>query len=233
MKKFAFVLMIIMFAILINSATFAATPTPSQTPQEPTSSPTAEIDRIERIKEMVASRVAELKLVEKRGILGIVSNTSNTQITLEDKEGVKRIIDIDELTKFNDSSKKDFGISDISKGDQIACVGLYNKDVKRLLARFITPVKSIPIQYDAVVKDTDKADFILSVSTQKGEVIQVEVETTTKTQSYVKGDSLKKSGFSKIEVGQRVLITGFLDLEDKNKLIATRVLHFIDIPPSK
>ncbi len=38
----------------------------------------------DQLIENIASRVAELKLVEKRGIVGVVTDVSNTQITISD-----------------------------------------------------------------------------------------------------------------------------------------------------
>lgn len=196
-------------------------------------SPSAEIDRIEKIKEMVASRVAELKLVEKRGFIGVVKEISNTQLTLEDKKGNKRLVDIDELSKFNDPGSKTFGISDVKKGDTLVCLGLYNKDNKRLLARFINKAKTSPKQIEGVIVNKNKTDFILDVATEDGKTFQVEVETSTKIQSYQKEEGLKKAGFSKITTGQRILATGFFDLKKTTQLNADRILYFIDIPGSE
>src|SRR3972149_12145987 len=87
--------------------------------EDNTSTAASELEKIQKLKEMVASRVAELKLVEKRGILGTVKEVSkNTQLTIEDNKGNLRIIDIDELTRFQGlSASKSFGISDVKAGD--------------------------------------------------------------------------------------------------------------------
>src|SRR3990167_5640769 len=93
-------------------------------------------DKAQAIKEQlitnIASRVAQLKLVEKRGIIGTVTNVTNTQITLSDIQNNTRFIDVDELTKFTSAkSKETFGISDITKGTTLGILGLYNKDSRR------------------------------------------------------------------------------------------------------
>ena len=54
----------------------------------------------------IASRVAQLKLVEKRGIIGEVTESTNVQITVTDSQNNTRFIDVDELTKFSDPNTK-------------------------------------------------------------------------------------------------------------------------------
>ena len=91
-------------------------------------------DKINSLKDKIASRVAELKLVEKRGFYGAVIEISGTQLTVTDQKNATRFIDVDELTKFSSpSAKESFGISDITKGTKIAIIGLYNKQSKKEL----------------------------------------------------------------------------------------------------
>ena len=101
-------------------------------------------DKVDALKDKVASRVAQLNLVERRGIIGIVEDVSDTQITIIDLNDKTRIIDVDELTKFSSEDDNSFGISDIKKGSKISALGLYNKESRRLLARFVNE-KNIPL----------------------------------------------------------------------------------------
>lgn len=225
---------IIIFALVafnFLSISYAASPTPAD--REPSSTPSGALtDRIQKIKDMVASRVAELKLVEKRGLLGKVLEFSNTQITIEDEANVKKFIDIDELTKFEDSSNKTFGISDIKKGDMLSAVGLYNKDSKRLLSRVISTVKNLPAQFEGIVTSLNTRGFELDLITADGTNKTIAVETSTKTFAYSEDGKTVKSGFSKIAEGQRILVTGFESKTDGDTVAAIRVLHFLDLPPS-
>src|SRR5258708_15011712 len=72
--------------------------------------------QINNLKTKIASRVAQLNLVEKRGMIGTVVQTSGTEIQLTDMQNNIRFVDVDELTKFSSSSAKDIGISDLTKG---------------------------------------------------------------------------------------------------------------------
>src|SRR3989344_3553663 len=115
---------IILVTLLLGTSTAMAlaveTPTPSTAPTKTLPGDTL-TKEITNLKEKIASRVAELKLVEKRGIIGIVSEVKDTQFTLTDSKGDTRFVDVDELTKFSGTdSKSTFGISDIKKGMSLA-----------------------------------------------------------------------------------------------------------------
>lgn len=228
MKKII-ILLIVAVILILPDTSRAATPTTDS------STSAAEIEKIQKLKDIVASRVAELKLVEKRGILGTVKEVSNnTQLTVEDNERNLRIIDIDELTKFQGLSiSKTYGISDVKPGDLITFIGLYNKDTKRLIARYAFARKTLPVQIEGVVLNKDKINYTLTVSDEKGVKKTIDIVTATKTRSHSKVFDLVKSGFSKIDIGQRVILTGFYDLKDNNKIVADRIIFFTDIPLSK
>lgn len=220
MKKI--LLTIIALTIICTNISFAA--------EEVTPTPSEDLEKIQKLKEMVASRVAELKLVEKRGILGIVKQTSNSQITIEDTEKNLRVIDIDELTKFKGSADS-FGISDIKQGDLMSFLGLYNKDTKRMIARYASSQKNLSVQFEGTVVEKDKKNYTLTVVNEKGEKKIIDVGTSTKTKD-CKNEEMVKSGYSKINTEERVLVTGYYDLKDKNLIMADRIVHFLDIPPS-
>src|SRR3989344_3522321 len=106
MKKILiFIYVFLLFQIFINvSLAQIATKTPTPTLIDLS-------DQIDDLKSKIASKVAQLNLVEKRGIYGIVADASDTQITLKTVNGNTRFIDVDELTKFSSDSNDSFGIS--------------------------------------------------------------------------------------------------------------------------
>lgn len=215
MKKLFFSLLLLSTLTTLctpSALALTATPTPktkitptTQPENTPKASQEAELKTIEKIKEMVADKVSKLKLVEKRGFIGTVTDTSTTQIVTQDLSGKRRMVDIDELTKFQDSigSSKTFGISDIKKGDRLSFVGQYNKDSERLLARFVTKTTSIPVYTEGMVTSIDLKNFQLTVTTKDNKKKTVDVERSTLAKSYEKEAGEQKSGFSKIEEGQK------------------------------
>lgn len=225
MKKLFFLFFFLTaFYLLINANAQALTPTPTPTPTS------SQDERIKNIIEKVASKAAKMDLVETRGILGTVSDISDTQITLSDLYNNTRFIDVDELTKFSSpSAKGTFGISDIQKGSSLGVLGRYNKQSRRILARFVE-ITLLPKTVHGQVLKIDEENFRITAVTNKGEKIMVDIEKITKTSSYTKESDLVKSGFSKITINQRFIATGFNDLKEKNVLIASRIIIFPDLP---
>lgn len=220
MKK-VFLLFIIYYLLFTNAA-FAVSPSP-------TASASAE-EQINDLKDRIASRVAQLNLVEKRGIIGVVADITAMQITLTDIKGDTRFVDVDELTKFDGSTDVgSFGISDIKKGSTLGVLGLYNKQSRRILARTVEEL-AIPKMIHGNVATIDSDNFILNVATDKNEQLQIEFETTTRSFSYDReNQQLIKSGFSKIKVGESIFVVGFPDKTVKNMINADRIIILPDI----
>lgn len=221
----------ILFLCIAVSHAFAVSPTPTDQ-----SKPTEEAkvnslnEQINNLKDKIASRVAQLNLVDKRGITGTVTEVKDTQVTLLDPQQKKRIIDIDEITKFSSpSAKSSFGISDIEKGNVISIIGLYNKQTRRVLARFVEASVS-PIFITGVISDTDADDFTISVLDNQGTITIVDIEKLTKTNTYTEEDDIVKSGFSKLSPGNRVVISGYADDKEKNRLTGIRILQLPEAP---
>lgn len=184
--------------------------------------------QINALTNRIASRVAQLKLVEKRGVIGKVTDVSNTQITLSNKDGNIRFIDIDEFTKFISDSKS-FGISDIQKGQKVGVLGLFNKESRRILARFVE-VLQIPDYIHGAVSSIDSKNFNLAAATGNDKQINIEVETSTKIFSFDSEKSqLIKSGFSKITEEETIIIIGFPNKTGSNTINASKIILFPNI----
>lgn len=186
-------------------------------------------EKINDLKERVASRVAQLRLVERRGIIGTVTNVSNTQITLSDIQNNIRFIDVDEITKFaSPSVKETFGISDITKGTTVGILGLYNKESRRALARFVN-VLVLPDVIHGAISSIQPNDYTFTFVTVDKHTYTVDIEKTTRTILYSTDAGLVKAGFSKIKEGQRAIVVGFKDPKNSKSITASRVIVFADV----
>ncbi len=204
-------------------------PTPSVSPN-PSSSANKLEQQINSLKERIASRVAQLKLVDKRGIMGKVTDVTDTQLTITDMQGSIRIIDVDELTKFSSpDAKGSFGISDIKKDMTIGVIGLYNKESRHLLARWVD-VSANPIILSGAILSLDKPNYNFKLITPTNDQWTIDVENLTKTLSYTKEDGVLHSGFSKLQEKQRVMVVGFVDKQDPTKIVASRITVFPSLP---
>lgn len=233
MKTHFFILCIIFLSLAAVTDTLAATPTPTPTPKKSTnatdSAQPTNINVITDLKERIASRVAQLKLVERRAVIGTATNTTTTQLTISDTKGNTRLIDVDELTRFaSPSAKESFGISDITKGTNISILGLYNKQSRRILARFIDVV-SLPKSIYGTISHVDKENFTITVTFENNESALVDIERITKTSSYAKDDGVEKFGFSKITEGQKAFVFGFRNSKEKNRVTASRIIILLDV----
>jgi hypothetical protein len=216
--------------ILLLSSTqlvSAATPTPEVSTEE---TRTNSLNRqINDLKDKIASRVAQLKLVDKRGIIGTVTEVKDTQLIMLDQQQKTRIIDIDELTKFSSASAKStFGISDIAKGETVSVIGLYNKQSRRILGRFVE-IATKPTFISGVVSEVDEENFTISVLGDNKTTTTVDIEKITKTNTY-EADEITKAGFSKIIPGDRVIVTGYPIKNNKNRITGLRILRLPEAP---
>jgi hypothetical protein len=237
--------LIILFIFILNApSVFAvniATPKPTikpsslATPGTATSSANQAIGeklnvQINQLKERIASRVAELNLVEKRGVIGTVTETSGNQIAFKDLSGKTRYIDVDEITKFSSPGSKDsFGLSDMTKGIKISTLGLYNKQTQRILARFIETFNS-PVYLSGRIADINQKNFTVTIIDEKNKQTRVDIQTVTKISIYTAEDGISKHGFSKLEIGDNAAIYGFPDKNDPALISATRFLLLNELP---
>lgn len=180
-------------------------------------------ERIDDLKNRVASKVAELNLVEKRGIVGKVESISSTQITVNDINDKTRIIDVDEITKFDSTE----GISEIKKGDTIGALGLYNKESERLLARFVE-VRDIPLFLRGVITAKDEENFTITLVTVDGTTYIVDIERITKSYSF--SEELEDAGFTNLIIHENAVVVGFEDPKEENRITASKIVTFFGIP---
>ncbi len=226
-----FVILIIIGIFFIGGVYPAGAVSPTSPSAQPTTESTVEnlSNQINKLKEKIATRVAQLKLVEKRGIVGTVQEVNGMIITLADINGKIRTVDVDEITKFSSAnSKESFGISDIKKGDKMSVIGLYNKDSQRILARFITKT-TFPLFISGTLSKKNDEDFTITVITEDLKQYLVDIERVTKTSVFAE-DQTERSGFSRLSTGERVVVVGYPHIKEKNRIVATRVIHFPTLP---
>jgi hypothetical protein len=219
-KRLLFILFsVLSFTFLVFRGTvFAAAP----------ATPTIDQNLIQKLANEIASKTPGLNLVEKKGITGTVTDSSNAQITLTDPNGNIRSIDVDELTNFSSSANSSFGISDVKKGMRLGVLGLYNKQTQRILARDVDVLDTFPTIIFGEISAIDKTNYELTIVKASGGKTVVEIQDVTKSYTFT-GGNLTKSGFSKAQTTQAISVTGFPDKQDPNKISATEIITLPDI----
>ncbi len=238
MKKIIIILISITGFFIASHAYAVTTPTATTAPTKtitgtPTNSPTPSggnvLQEINSLKDRIASKVAQLNLVAKKGVIGKVTDIGTTQMSIIDRYGNTQFIDVDELTQFSSpSAKSSFGISDITKGSTVGVLGQYNKDSKRILARFID-VLNLPQIISGAVVSIDATNYQITVITPDLKQYIIEIQDITKTLSYTKADGVVRSGFSKIKPGERVFVIGFPDNTQPSNILASRIIRFPEL----
>ncbi len=220
------------FARLAARQVYAVSPTPTQVQSGPTKAETKKDEeslkeKISQLKDRIASRVTELKLVEKKGVIGTVKEASETKIKLEDVGGKTQFIDVDEITKFSSpaaaGTKETFGISDIKKGTTVSVLGLYNKDSKRILARFINAVR-LPTFTKGTISKIDKKNFAITVKKENKKEIIVDVENSTTIVQVSREGEMVRSSFSKLTTDDIVHIVAYPDKKEEDRFSGIRIL---------
>ena len=113
----------------------------------------------------------------------------------------------------------------------LGILGLYNKESRRILARFVEVI-NIPFIIHGAVAAIDGENFSINIVTDVGKQITVDIENLTRTHSYTQNSGYARSGFSKIKENFNIVVRGVLDIKDKNRMTATRVIFFPEIPAS-
>lgn len=224
--KLSSLILVLLIFITSHPAALAEVSTKSATPTATSSSD----KKAAELKEQLKTYVAQREIIKKRGIKGVILEVNNHQITLTDIKGNKRFVDVDELTKFSNLAGKQAGISDLKKEDQVSVIGLYNTESRRLLARFIKVEGGVGRLFGEVLDIDSKNATIEILNEDSKEAKVIDIETITKTQSYTQKDGLVKSGFSKILIGEKILIVGFP--KEKDKLTASRILLLPELSPN-
>lgn len=230
MKKLICILLIAYCLSISNTYIFAQeediTPTVAKkTIPVDKESPTPK-SKIDEIKEKIASTVAQLNLVSKKAFIGEITKLEKNQLTIE-RRGEAKIVEVDELTAYTENAKakkQEIAFEDLDVGDTIVAIGLYNKDSRRLLARFVL-IKDIPLALSGAVREVDIKGGTIAVEDKRtGKKFIVDIETTTKTNNYTPQSGITKSGLSKIEIGQRAHVYGLPDSDEGDRMTALRVL---------
>lgn len=190
-------------------------------------------DKIEDLKERVATRVAELRQKSKRAFFGQIKEKSEQGLTLIRGEK-EMIVTIDEETgiiRLGPSNKRiEISLEALKIGERVVAFGTLDLDQKTLLAKRILS-HTLPKNVHGKVKEVDIDTATITLSSKKEEFI-VDYEIRTRCQMWQRGEGLQKCGLSKIEIGDRVFVHGEVNTKDENRLTALRLLLLPSKPPT-
>lgn len=214
-------LCIALISIFTIGSVFAAAPTAT-----PSSS-----SKIDDLKERLATKVAELRQVQKKAIDGTVKATSVSTITVETKTSDVKIELTDTISVFQTINGKRTTLTtdNIEKGDYLVVFGDYDSTLDLLKAKVIVIEDPIPPRFSGVISDIDKKNYTVTFTATGGQSYVVDIEKNTEMLARDTEKGIVKGGFSKIEAGDTIHVTGPLEAKKENQLSATRIIDLGNI----
>lgn len=205
-------------AILFAAPTliFAQTATPSSD----------KVDKLEELKDRLATVVAELRQTQRRAISGTIKSTSITTAIIETETKDLKIELIDELSVFQVVSGKRTALTvdDLATGDFVTVFGEYDTTLDLLKAKVIFIQAPLPVLLSGTVTAIDAKAFTLTLQIKDGPAYTVDIEKTTTTRAWTGEEKIEKSGFSRVAVGNTIHIAGTPNAKQENRVSAIRIL---------
>ncbi len=221
MKK----LIALIAAFFFTSSVYAATATPAATPTTKEAT-TAAQQKLDDLKDRLATKVAQLRQSQKRAIFGTVKATSVSTITVETKTSDVKIELTDTIKVFQNIKGKrtDLTTDDLAKGDAVVVFGDYDANLDLLKAKVIF-IQDVPAtRVSGTITAIDKKNFTLTISTVENQSYVVDIQTTTKNFVWDKNGGTQKGAFSKYTMGDTIFALGNPEAKKNNWISPARVL---------
>lgn len=188
-------------------------------------------DKIQELKDRVASRVAALKKEKVGALLGSVKSASDGALILVSKDNEYSVaLEEDAKVYSIDISlrKKEIKLSSLEKDQMVVVIGSIDNEEKSAVAKVVV-FREPNLSITGRVASLSTKDGTVTVvgNDEKTYIVDIEITTKSNTYDFQKG-ALAKIGLSKIEEGARIQVYGTKGQEE-NRITAARIL----ILPSK
>lgn len=231
-KRLKFILLF-SFVFTIFLSPFAISAQDSENSPSPTTEESSGIQqKINDLKERLATRVAELKSQNKKAFFGVIKQKNDETLTLLNKDTELEVLYSSDTTISTRSNKGKTTKADtktLTVGSNAVAFGILDLDKKILTARSITIV-DLPTTTVGTVVSVDNKEGTLTMTGEDGN-IELDYEISTKCFIYEK-DSMKTCGLSKVNENDHVIARMLTDDKDLTKATALRIV-VIPITTSK
>lgn len=237
MKKIAIIFLLIGL-ITIQKNAFAQSeeeiPTPTSTKDQKIITPVptdSTMEKIQDLKNRIATKVAELKLMKKRVFTGKVITLSNPYVTITTKEGDKKIETNEDtiFTSITNGKSKEIVFKDLKKDQNLITWGTYNQEGDILTAKEIV-IKDTPLTLIGKISDIDLKGGTVTLKTDNNSYL-LDIEVYSKINTIDKNGKIIKLGFSKVQTDSLALIQAVIIIKkDEITYTANRILI---IPPKE
>lgn len=232
MKYIAYLILILCLLIPLGNS-YAESTTPKASPTDSTrkilitgEKNEEQGSKIDDLKDRLATKVAELRKLQKQAITGTVKEVSVATMSIETKTKTIKIDLVDDLpvVQFIKGVRTKLSIEDIAENDIVTVFGSYDSTLDVLSPGLVFIQNTLPVRIHGIIKsiDSDGGTFVLSH--HDGTELTIDVQSTTKTERWSSIDGITKSGFSKLAVEDKVHVTGSYAPKSTTTIKATKVV---------
>lgn len=182
-------------------------------------------EKIKELKEKVATKVAQMRIKTPRAFAGKIKSLEENFFVLTKRRGDQKVLILEEAKFFRlgKGERTAISFSDLKVGERVVAFGTFDRESEEFSAKIIF-AHLFPKNLNGRVTEVNLAEGILTVQNRKAGTFIIDIEVTTKIFIWEKDKGMVKSGFSKIEVGDRVHINATQILKEENRLSANRIL---------
>ena len=213
--------------LLTAVVTLAADKEATASPKESTATSSAiSGDKVRELKDKLATKVAELRASQKRGISGEIASLSKATFTLITSKGEIRVRLSEDTQVFDMTKKKtEKAVTDLKNSQSVSVLGYYDDKEELEQARVIL-IQSLPKQLSGELSKIDKTKGILTLKLERDKETAVDYEKTTTADEYSPAEKkVKKSGLSRLSIGDRTIIWVLAAPDDPQKLSIIRLFR--------
>lgn len=219
--------LISVFVVLLAGTVRAATVSPTASASATPTAQDKKLTQMDDLKERLATKVAELRQSQKKAIYGTVKSITISTLTIETKTSDVKIELTDAIQVFQTLKNKrtELSIEDVDTGDTVVLFGDYDTSLDLMKTKVIVIQNPIPEKVYGRVTAVDTKEFTISVETAEKQTYVIDIERYTVVSAFTPSAGVAKSGFSKIETGATVFVSGTKNTKIDNRLSADRILN--------
>lgn len=229
MKKYIVASIIFLFPAITYAATKPATPSATGVSKEVQ-------NKIDDLKERLATKVAELRKTTPRAIYGTITQVSVTSFTVDAAQKAYKVELTDDIKVAQMIKGKRTALTndDLAKNDNVTIVGDYDETLDVLQAKNIfIEASKLPVRLHGTITEIDKKNNAFTLKGIDDANYTIDVEATTKNSLWTKEKGIEKGGFSKLETGMYATVVGLENAKQADRYSAVRLLVFtMDVPTS-
>ena len=205
---------------------FAVTPVVfAQKNSTPSSASTTPAEKLDDLKDRLATKVAQLRTLQKKAIFGTVKDIGVSSVTIETKTSDIKIELVDEINVFQyvKGKRTKLTTEDLDKGDIVSVFGDFDASLDLLKAKVIFIQQALPIRSSGVISKIDTDNYTVTITTPDEKEYVIDIEKYTIVRAYA-NDTLTKGGFSKLETGSTIQVVGSANAKTENRMSASRII---------